>query len=73
MKNNHQNGFAMLVPMLLAITVTGGTVVAVEQISDTQMPILSAALTGQKLNDLASTDSVVAAAPEKPVHEATPK
>lgn len=43
-----QRGWAALLPMgLLAIAATGGVVVATEQISETDKPILSNVLTGK--------------------------
>jgi hypothetical protein len=43
-----QGGWAMLLPIgLLAIAATGGVVVATEQLSNTDKPVLTNVLTGQ--------------------------
>ncbi len=70
-----QRGWAALLPVgLLAIAATGGVVVATEQISDTEKPMLSNLLTGQtqlregKVNVefLDGKPGAVAPAPEAP-------
>jgi cytochrome c oxidase assembly factor CtaG len=68
MKN--QSGFAMFVPMLLAIAATGGTIVAIEQVSDTEKPILSASITGRDLNSTASEPYVATSMTVAPATEA---